>query len=134
MTSFYTKANAVASANAVETNAVEANAVASANAVAPATETIAYSDVVCTNKRIKKNNITPENIGVIMLSQIPNVSNITAKAIIEKFGTLKCLIDTLTESKSALDMLLLTNKDGKSRKISKPCIVNIYKYLITDTF
>lgn len=93
----------------------------------------AYSDV-CKNNRIKKNNITPENIGAIMLSQIPNVSSTTASVIIEKFGDINSLIVALKESKTALDMISITNKDGKSRKISKPSIANIYKFLIPNNF
>ena len=44
-----------------------------------------YASIV---KRAKKSNITEDNIGVIMLSQIPGVSYASASKIMEKFGTI----------------------------------------------
>ena len=46
-------------------------------------------------KRVKKNNITPENIGEIMLSQIPNVSVPTAISIMKQYKTISSLITSL---------------------------------------
>ena len=45
-----------------------------------------YAEVV-PHKRIKKDNITSENIGEIMLAQIPSVSSTAAAAIMQKFST-----------------------------------------------
>jgi len=81
-------------------------------------------------KRTKKNNITPENIGEIMLSQIPNVSTTVACAIMEKYKTLKNLIEALTLERTALNTLTTLNKDNKPRKINKTSIDNIYTYLM----
>ena len=39
-------------------------------------------------KTRKKNNITPENINIIMLEQIPDISFKTANAIINKYKTI----------------------------------------------
>ena len=51
----------------------------------------------CYKKREKK-NITPENIGEIILSQIPGVSSHTSKVIMNKYGSLLygllCELDT----------------------------------------
>jgi len=88
-----------------------------------------YADV-CNSTRIKKNNITPTNIGSIMLSQIPNVSSASADVIIGKFGSINALIQALNSSDKALDNITTLNKNGQSRKISKPCIANIYNYLV----
>jgi ERCC4-type nuclease len=107
--------------NVVETNITEETEVI----------TNTYSDVI-SNTRIKKNNITPENINTIMLSQIPGVSSVSADTIFEKFGSLQELIKALTESDSALDSISVLNKNGQSRKINKTCIANIYKYLIPN--
>ena len=38
-------------------------------------------------KKVKKENITPENIGEIILSQIPGVSSHTSQIIMNKFGS-----------------------------------------------
>lgn len=89
-----------------------------------------YSTIL---KRTKKNNITPENIGEIMLSQIPNVSTGVAITIMEKYKTLKNLMDVLSLDKNALDGIKSVNKTGQSRKINKTTIENIYTYLLANT-
>jgi ERCC4-type nuclease len=85
-----------------------------------------------TLKRTKKNNITPNNIGEIMLSQIPNVSSQVAIAIMEKFKTLKNLMEALNADKTVLRDIKTVNKSGQARKISKTSIENIYNYLIAE--
>lgn len=85
-----------------------------------------------TLKRTKKNNITPNNIGEIMLSQVPCVSSQVAIAIMEKFKTLKNLIAALNADKTVLRDIKTVNKSGQSRKISKTSIENIYNYLIAE--
>jgi len=89
-----------------------------------------YSTIL---KRTKKNNITPENIGEIMLSQIPNVSTGVAITIMEKYKTLKNLMDVLSLDKNALDSIKTVNKTGQARKINKTTIENIYTYLLGNT-
>ena len=87
-----------------------------------------YANVV--GKRIKKDNITPENIGEIMLSQIPNVSNASANAIMNKFSTIATLIDELKRDEKCLNDITLPNKNGQIKKLTKPCINNIYGFLL----
>lgn len=82
------------------------------------------------SKRIKKNNITPENIGVIMLSQIPDVSTISAETIMQEYKTIDKLIEALKSSASLLSGVTTISKGGKPRKLSKTCISNIYKFLV----
>jgi ERCC4-type nuclease len=92
-----------------------------------------YSKVVV-NKRVKKDNITPENIGEIMLSQIPGISNAVAVAIMKKYTTLTNLIEILkgeNAAKNSLQKLEIASEKGKTRKINKTCIANIYKFLIS---
>ena len=86
-----------------------------------------YIDV---SKRAKKNNITIDNIGEIMLSQIPGVSTSISIVILNEFHNIKNVISSLENDSKALDNLMLSTKTGKSRKISKTAINNIYKYLI----
>ena len=135
---FYDGANAtIATANndtiATATNATSNTTDTIANASNGVGEK--YSTIM---KRIKKNNITHENIGEIMLSQIPNVSNTVAIAIMDEFKTIKILIDALTKDKNALNNIKTCNKDNKDkvntfRKISKTSIKNIYTYLLSET-
>jgi len=90
----------------------------------------AYCSVV---KRVKSANITPQNIGEIVLCQIPTVGPETAIAIMQKFNqSLPQLIHALeTQGKTCLEGIttLDTNK-GNTRKISKACIENIHRFLL----
>lgn len=88
-----------------------------------------YSSVM---KRVKKENINPDNIGEIMLSQIPGVSNASAIAIMSKYSTIQNLIQKLARDDKALINISISDKSGKLRKINKTCILNIYKYLLGE--
>ena len=86
-----------------------------------------YSEVI---KRSKKGQVTPENIGEIMLSQIPGVSSATAYTIMNKYKNIKSLIKALENSSDTLNDIKIEGKGGKARKISRTCTCNIYNYLI----
>ena len=88
------------------------------------------ADYIDVSKRVKKDNITKENIGAIMLSQIPSVSNAAAKAIMEVYKSVDNLIVSIKQDNNALDFISITTKSDKPRKISKTCINNIYQYLL----
>jgi ERCC4-type nuclease len=100
-----------------------------------ARESTAYSSVV---KRVKKYNITRENIGEIMLMQIPGVSAAAAQAIMDKYKTMRDLLNALKETPGALDEIQIVTKTcsigstetTKVRKINKTCKSNIYNYLL----
>jgi ERCC4-type nuclease len=81
-------------------------------------------------KKVKKDNITPENIGEIMLCQIPGISSASALAILAEFKTLPNLIDKIKEDQSCLNKICTLDSNGKSRKISKTAIASIIKYLL----
>jgi ERCC4-type nuclease len=87
-------------------------------------------DYVNVVKKIKKENITPDNIGEIMLCQIPGISSITALAIMDKFKTISNLIRELHLNTECLNNLSYTNVKGQVRKINKTCILNIVKFLL----
>jgi crossover junction endonuclease MUS81 len=80
-------------------------------------------------KKVKKDNITPDNIGEIILSQIPGVSSITAIAIMNNFKSFYNLIESLQKDKTCLDNLTIT-KNEKTRKISKKVLEDIKLYLL----
>ena len=86
-----------------------------------------YSEVI---KRTKKGNITPENIGEIMLSQIPKVSFATAQIVMAKYKKIPILIKAIKENPKCMDNLKLKTKKGKERKINKPAIKNIIDFLM----
>ena len=80
-------------------------------------------------KKVKKDNITPENIGEIMLCQIPGVSSVSAISILSKFKTLPELIKAIQQDSTCLTGISTTDSKGKTRKISKTTIETIVKYL-----
>ena len=95
---------------------------------APALAASEYTKVVAS--RVKKDNITHENIGEIMLSQIPSVSSASAIAIMAKFSTMANLFAALQKDPTSLNDITLCNKNGQAKKLTKPCINNIYDFLI----
>lgn len=97
------------------------------NAFEPTTSN--YCTVV---KKTKKENITPENIGDIILCQIPGISSTTAMAIMEKFNGFPHFIEELNKNPDCINDLSY-EKNGKLRKINKTSIENIKKYLSNKT-
>jgi ERCC4-type nuclease len=90
-------------------------------------------DYVSVIKTIKKDNVTPNNIGEIMLCQIPGISANTALAIMEHFKCMINLIADLQEQGAAcLEKVELKNAKGQSRKLNKTCIANIVKFLLQE--
>ena len=87
-------------------------------------------DYVSVVKKIKKDNITPDNIGEIMLCQIPGISSVTSVAIMSKFKTLPNLITQIQENENCLKDISYTNSKNQVRKINKTCLVNLVKFLL----
>ena len=80
-------------------------------------------------KKVKKENITPDNIGEIMLCQIPGISSASALAILSQFKTLPNLIKSIQTDETSLNQICTTDPNGKTRKISKTAIATIIKFL-----
>jgi len=87
-------------------------------------------DYVGVIKKVKKDNITPDNIGEIMLCQIPGISSVTALAVMEKYGTIPNLIKEIELNAESMKDLSYTNANGQVRKINKTSIANIVKFLL----
>ena len=87
-------------------------------------------DYVNVIKKVKKENITPDNIGEIMLCQIPGISSVTALAIMSKFNSFSDLIKQGENNNEFLKDVSYTNAKGQTRKINKTSIANIVKYLL----
>lgn len=101
------------------------------NQISIANETstpVSYSQVI--GKRVKRDNITADNIGEIMLSQIPSVSSASAIAIMQRFSNMSLLINSMQQDSKCLNDITIENKNGQTKKLSKPCINNIYNFLI----
>lgn len=85
-----------------------------------------YCSVV---KKVKKENVTPENIGEIVLCQIPGISSVTAMAIMSNFTSFNHFVQELQSNPQCIDALTVTS-NGKVRKISKTSLENIRQYLL----
>lgn len=81
-------------------------------------------------KKVKKDNLTPNNIGAVFLSQIPHVSSVIANAIMVKYQySINQLIKELEKNPDCLNNIQ-TEKDGKKRKIGSNVIKNIHLFLL----
>lgn len=94
---------------------------------------VAAADYCSVVKKVKKENITAENIGEIVLCQIPTISSVSAMAIMKKFGTFPKLMSALHEDPTVLDNITCEAANGKKRKISKTSIKLIKEYLAGNT-
>ena len=111
--------------NAVAESIINAN-----EAVINANEAVISSKDYCSViKKVKKDNITEDNIGEIMLCQIPGISSVTALTIMEKFKNLPNLVKCIQVNPDCLNGISTTDANGKLRKISKTAIATIVKYL-----
>lgn len=86
-----------------------------------------YTDVVT---KVKKNNIRPDNIGEIILSQIPGISSKTSKAIMSHYKSLYHLLDCISKDKHHMDGIMMETKNNQQRKLSQSSINSIIKYLL----
>jgi crossover junction endonuclease MUS81 len=89
-----------------------------------------YSTVV---KKIKKDNITAQNMGEILLSQIPGISANAAIAILKHTnGSFLQLLETLKTDSSSLETIMIGGGTGekKGRKISKTIILKMKELLL----
>jgi ERCC4-type nuclease len=87
-------------------------------------------DYVSVVKKVKKENITPDNIAEIMLCQIPGISSVTALAIMDKFKTIPNLIHEIQQNENCFKDISYQNSKGQTRKINKTSLTNIVKFLL----
>ena len=93
---------------------------------APQLTVVPYCSVV---KAAKKANITKENIGEIILCQIPGISSTTAVELMKPFGTFAEFMNKIKEDSKYLDSVAIET-NGKKRKIGKNVIDGIREFLL----
>ena len=81
-------------------------------------------------KKAKKENINPDNIGEIMISQIPGISSVTAIAIMKHFKTIPNLISCIEQDPTCLSNITYETANGQTRKINKACLDILCKFLM----
>jgi crossover junction endonuclease MUS81 len=82
-------------------------------------------------KASKKANITKENIGQMILMQIPGISSITAIEIMRPFANLLEFIDKIREDKTYLNTVIL-EAGGKKRKLGSNIVKSINELLLNE--
>lgn len=82
-------------------------------------------------KASKKANITKENIGQMILMQIPGISSITAIEIMRPFANLLEFIDKIREDKTYLNSVIL-EAGGKKRKLGSNIVKSINELLLNE--
>jgi len=103
-------------------------AMATTTIVSSTVSSVDYCNVV---KKAKKENITRENIGQILLSQIPGISATTAIHIMKGYRSFDHFMQSIRENPSVLESIRIES-DGKSRKLGRNCIDGIKTYLIDE--
>jgi ERCC4-type nuclease len=85
-----------------------------------------YSGLV---KKVKKENITPDNMGEILLCQIPGISSQYAQVILKHFGGFSQLVTKIKgeDCIKEFDNIFYETK-GKQRRIPKTCCEEITRY------
>jgi len=83
-------------------------------------------DYVSTLKIKKKDKLTPDNIDILMLSQIPTISTITAKALLQMYANVFELTKALKDNRNCLNEFTYGDK---KRKLSKSSIKNLIDFL-----
>jgi hypothetical protein len=99
----------------------------SADAASEDAKPLPYCSVV---KKVKKENVTPQNIGEIFLCQLPGISHVAATAISRAYPSLVVLMDALRLDPQCLQSLTTTDQGGKSRKLGKNVHSVIANYLM----
>lgn len=91
------------------------------------TEAPSYSGFV---KKVKKENITPENMGEILLCQIPGISALYAQAILKAFGGFSGILAKIKGPEFSMKEFENITYDckGKPRRIPKTCGEEIVRY------
>ena len=92
-----------------------------------ATENPSYSGFV---KKVKKENITPDNMGEILLCQIPGISSLYAQAILKSFGGFSGVLAKIKGPEFSMKEFENITYDckGKPRRIPKTCGEEIVRY------
>ena len=84
-----------------------------------------YCEVV---QKVKKENITPENIGEIILCTIPGISSTSAIEIMKHYSSFSHFMEEIKSNPEKLEEIYLST-NGKKRKLGKNIIEGILRYL-----
>ena len=106
------------------------NASPTASASAAAAAAVSVHDYVDVIKMRKKENITKENIGEILLCQIPGISAVIAKVIMSPFESSFAKFLAALESNPCFLNELKVESNGKYRKLNRGVTDKIREFLL----
>lgn len=78
-------------------------------------------------KSVKQDNITPDNIGEILLCNVPGINSVGAKALMQRFETFPKLVTEILNNPTGPLFEDIRLKSG--RRINKTCINNLIRFL-----
>lgn len=112
---------------------VPSDATPSTNPVEPTTQAAAETEVPSYSgfvKKVKKENITPENMCEILLCQIPGISALYAQAILKACGGFSGILTKIKSPDFSMKEFENITYDckGKPRRIPKTCGEEIVRY------
>lgn len=93
----------------------------------PSSQEKTYLDSV---KISKKGNLSDEVVSALMLAQIPSVSKNVATILLKTYKNVNGLVKALEGDETVLDTFKYEIANNKQRKLSKPCVANLKKYLL----
>jgi crossover junction endonuclease MUS81 len=96
------------------------------NTVTSSQSNESYSGFV---KKVKRDNITPDNMGEIMLCQIPGISTSYAKAILTHFEGFSKLVEKVKDGSSHFENIFYEDSKGSKRRIPKSCGIEIMRFM-----
>jgi ERCC4-type nuclease len=109
--------------NNINTEMDQINSISSTSVLIPLQTSEDYCKVV---KKVKKENVTKQNIGEIVLTQIPGINSHAAIAIMKPFASFSEFTKALHETPDMFYSITMENIDKqgniKNRKISKTAI------------
>jgi len=73
-------------------------------------------------KSVKKDNITKDNIGIVMLSQIPGISPAIARTLLKDTTITEFLLSLRDGGDNALNSILIETTNGKTRKLGRDIV------------
>jgi len=81
-------------------------------------------------KKVKRDNITKNNIGEIILCQIPGISSVSAISIMKNFNSFSHFMDELRTNPQCIDNIMVETTARKPRKINKNILESIREFLL----
>lgn len=114
--------------NVIEGSIEGGDAQTEVQVVAPAVEQQSQPQYTHAIKKVKKDNITAENIGEIMLAQIPGVGAQPAIEIMKQYKTIAGLVNALRVDPHCLDGFQVEGAGGKKRRMNSTAVAKICEY------